>query len=194
MTEMIALLALIQDHAPAAAEHAQAPNVFAFTFNVSFWTVIIFLVLLFVLAKFAFPPILGYAAAREKRIQDALDESARQREETRQLLELQRAELAKARAEAQAIIAEGRQAAERVRHDLLNRARAEHEEMLARARADIEAERARAIETMRREAVDLALAAAERLVEKRLDTEADRKLVSDFLSRAEVAEPVGAGR
>lgn len=194
MTEMIALFALVQEHAPAAAEHAEAPNVFALTANVSFWTLIIFAILLFVLAKFAFPPILGYAAAREKRIQDALDESARQREETRQLLELQRAELAKARTEAQAIIAEGRQAAERVRQDLLARARAEHEEMLARARADIEAERARAIESMRREAVELALAAAERLVEKRLDTEADRKLVSDFLSRAEVAEPVGAGR
>lgn len=188
---MISLLALVQEHAPAAGEHAQSPNVFALTWNVSFWTVIIFAILLVVLAKFAFPPILGYAAAREKRIQDALDESKRQREEAERLLEQQRAELANARAEAQAIIAEGRQAAERIRQDLLNRARAEHEEMLTRARADIEAERARAIESMRREAVELALAAASRLIEKRLDNEADRKLVSDFLSRAEVAEPAG---
>jgi len=191
---MISLLALVQEHAPAAGEHAQSPNVFALTWNVSFWTLVIFAILLVVLAKFAFPPILGYAAAREKRIQDALDESARQREEARQLLEQQRAELAKARAEAQAIIAEGRQAAERIRQDLLNRARSEHEEMLARARADIEAEHARAVESMRREAVEIALAAAARLIEKRLDTEADRRLVSEFLSRAEVPEPVGAAR
>jgi len=194
MIEMTALLALVQEHAPTAAEHAESPNVFALTWNVSFWTVIIFAILVVVLAKFAFPPILGYAAAREKRIQDALDESKRQREEAERLLEQQRAELANARAEAQAIIAEGRQAAERIRQDLLNRARTEHEEMLTLARADIEAERARVIESMRREAVELALAAAGRLIEKRLDNEADRKLVSDFLSRAEVAEPAGVAR
>src|SRR5262245_50576652 len=93
---------VLQEHSEAAAE----PNVFALTANVSFWTIVIFLILLGVLLKFAFPPILGYAAAREKRIQDALDESKRQREETERLLEQQREELNKARVEAQQIITE----------------------------------------------------------------------------------------
>lgn len=185
------LLAVLQEHAPAAAEHAESPNVFALTANVSFWTVIIFLVLLFVLAKFAFPPILGYAAAREKRIQDAIDEAARQRAETEKLLEEQRQMLGKARGDAQALIAEAQKDAERVRREMLERARTEQEEVLARAKREIEDERARAVESLRREAVDLAVAAASKLVEKRLDAQEDRRIVTDFLAQVEKGAPAG---
>lgn len=182
------LWSYIQEHAPAAgqaaAEHAESPNVFAFTWNVSFWTFLIFLILLGVLIKFAFPPILGYANAREKRIQDTLDETRRQQEEAARLLEEQRQQLAQARSEAQQVIAEGRSAAEKVRQELLSRARIEQEELIARAKADIETERARAVESVRREAVEIALAAASRLIEQRLDKESDRKLVSDYLVKA----------
>lgn len=182
---MFSFWLLIQEHAPAAqaGEHAESPSVFEFTTSVSVWTLVIFLLLLGVLVKFAFPPILGYAAAREKRIQDTLDEARRNREETERMLEQQRQEMAKARADAQQIIAEGRQGAEKVRADLLNQARAEQEELVARARADIETERLKAIESVRQQAVDLALAAASKLVEQRLDSENDRRIVNEFLSR-----------
>ena len=175
---------VLQEH---GAPGAETPNVFQLTSNVMFWTLVIFAVLFAVLLKFAFPPILGYANAREQRIQETLDESRRQREEAERLLEQQRQELSMARAEAQQIIAEGKQAAEKVRQDVLNRARVEHEELLNRAKADIETERTRAIESVRRDAVDLALAAAAKLVEQKLDTENDRKLVTDFLARAQTS-------
>src|SRR5688572_647319 len=184
----------LQEHATAAtqaAEHAESPGVFSFAPGVMAWTLIIFLVLLFVLRKFAFPPILGYAAAREKRIQDALDESKRQREEAERILETQRQELAKARGEAQQLIAEGRQGAEKIRQELLTRAKSEQEELITRAKADIEAERLKAVESVRREAVDLALAAAAKLVGQRLDSENDRRIVSDFLNRVG-SQPAGA--
>ena len=58
--------------------------------GVSFWTVVISSCLLIVLRKYAYGPILGYAAAREQRIQDSLDEAQRNREETARLLEEQR--------------------------------------------------------------------------------------------------------
>ncbi|HEY0671765.1 MAG TPA: F0F1 ATP synthase subunit B [Longimicrobiales bacterium] len=186
------LISIIQEHAPAAAEHAESPNVFALTANVSFWTVIIFLILLFVLAKFAFPPILGYAAAREKRIQEAIDEAARQRAETGRLLEEQRQLLASARNDAQGLISEAQKDAERVRRDLLERARVEQEEMLARARREIDDERARAIESLRREAVDLAIAAASKLVEKRVDAQEDRRIVTEFLAHVDKGAAVGS--
>ncbi len=189
---------VLQENAPAAAqaaEHAEPMGVFALTQSVMTWTLIIFGVLMIVLMKFAFPPILGYAAAREKRIQDALDESKRQREEAAQLLETQRQELAKARGEAQQLIVEGRQGAEKVRQELLARSKAEQEELIARAKADIEAERLKAVESVRREAVDLALAAAAKLVEQRLDSENDRRIVTEFLSRVGTHEKAaGAGK
>jgi F-type H+-transporting ATPase subunit b len=186
------LISIIQEHAPAAGEHAASPSVFNFNPGVSGWTLIIFLILLFVLAKFAFPPILGYAAAREKRIQEQIDEAARQREETQKLLEEQRALLAKTRSDAQGLIAEAQKDAERVRRDTLERARVEQEEILVRAKREIEDERARAIESLRREAVDLAVAAASKLVEKRLDSQEDRRIVTEFLSHVEKGAAVGS--
>lgn len=175
------VIALILQEEHAAGE---TPNLFSIAEGMMFWTLVIFLLLLFVLRKWAFPPILGYAAAREKRIQDSLDEAKRQRLEAERLLESQRAELSEARQQAQAVIAEARQAADRARGELLNKARAEQEEIIARAKQEIELERDRALESMKEQAVDLALAAAGRLLEKRLGAEEDRRLVSEYLNRA----------
>lgn len=185
------LLSLIQEHAAEAAEHA-SPNVFNLTTNVSFWTLVIFAILLVVLAKFAFPPILGYAAAREKRIQEAIDEAARQRAEAERLLNEQKELLAKARGEAQELIGAAQKDAERVRKDLIEKARAEQEEMLARAKREIEDERARAIESLRREAVDLAIAAASKLVEKKVDAQEDRRIITEFLAQVDTGAAAGS--
>lgn len=164
-----------------AAETGAEPSIFGINAGVSFWTLIIFLLLSVVLAKFAFPPILGYAAAREQRIQDALDESTRQRGEAEALLAEQRRELTEARQQAQQLIAEGKQAGERAREDIISRAKAEQEELITRARRDIERERDLAIESLRREAVDLAIAAAGKLVGTRVDAAEDRRLVAEYL-------------
>jgi F-type H+-transporting ATPase subunit b len=166
----------------AAEEPGAAPNVFNLSLGVSFWTFIIFIILVWVLAKFAFPPILGYAAAREQRIQDALDTAQRQREQTEQLLAQQREELDQAKQQAQLLIAEGKTAAERLRDDMLQRARVEQEELLERARGDIARERDVALESIRREAVEVAMAAASKLIGQRLNTAEDRRLVNEYLT------------
>lgn len=181
------ILALLQHGAEAAAEaeHAASPGVFSFAANVSFWTLVIFAILFVVLAKFAFPPIMGYAAAREKRIQDALDAARQDREEAKRELEEQRQALMRARDEAQHVVADAQKAAERVRRDMLDKARAEQEEILTRAKSEIESERLRAIDSLRREAVDLALAAASNLMEKKMDTQEDRRVVTEFLANVD---------
>jgi F-type H+-transporting ATPase subunit b len=175
----------------AAAQAESPPSVFNLNLGVSAWTFIIFLVLAWILAKFAFPPILGYAAAREARIQEALDHAKRQRNETEQLLAQQREELENARVQAQQLLAEGRAGAERLRDDMLVTARAEQEELLERARRDIQREREQAVEALRRDAVELAIAAAGRLVQRKVDAEEDRRIVTDFLQSMDSA---GNGR
>ena len=65
------------------------------------------------------------------------------------------------------------------------RARAEHEELIGRARREIASEREKALADLRREAVELSLAAASKVIEKNLDTEADRRMVQDYLNRLE---------
>jgi F-type H+-transporting ATPase subunit b len=162
---------------------AESPSVFNLQLGTSFWTLIIFFTLLFVLMKWAFPPILGYAQAREERIQQSLDDAQKAQEEARRALEEQRRELARAREEAQEIIAQGKQDAETVRQELLNRAKEEQQEIVDRAKSDIEREREQALETIRREAVELSIAAASHLVSRRLDRDEDRRLVEDYLDR-----------
>jgi F-type H+-transporting ATPase subunit b len=185
------VFAILLQHAEEAGAE---PSVFNLSTNVSFWTLVIFLVLLFVLAKFAFPPILGYAAAREERIQKSLDDAKHQREEAERLLAQQREELADARQQAQQVIAEGRQAADEIRQQLIEQARTEQQEIIARALRDIEAERGRAVEAVRREAVEVAVAAASRLVGQRLGSDADLAIVESFLGgvAADGGSPAGA--
>jgi F-type H+-transporting ATPase subunit b len=177
-----------------AAEAGEGGGVFNLNMGVSAWTLIIFIILMFLLTKFAFPPILGYAAAREQRIQEALDIARQQREETERLLAEQREELAKARQHAQEMIAEGRIGAERVRDDMIQQARQEQQAILVRAQRDIQAERDMAIESLRREAVEIALAAAGKLVGHRMNPAEDRKLVAEYLQTVDSGDGArGAG-
>ena len=177
--------ALIQEAGQEAAEAAEhTPDVFNLNMGTSFWTLVIFGVLMVVLAKWAFPPILGYAQAREDRIQKSLDEARQAREEAQRALEEQRRELAQAREESQAIIARGKQDAEKVRQELVERAKTDQQEVVDKAKREIEREREQALESIRREAVELSIAAAAHLVGKRLDGEEDRRLVREYLDGA----------
>jgi F-type H+-transporting ATPase subunit b len=90
--------------------------------------------------------------------------------------------LADARGQAQALLNEARVQAEKERALALEKTKAEQDELLARARREIGTERDRAIADLRKEAVDLSLAAASKLVGERLDSEADRKIVSSYLA------------
>lgn len=183
---------LIQEVGQEAAEAAEhSPNVFNLNMGTSFWTLVIFGLLMVVLTKWAFPPILGYAQAREERIQKSLDEARQARDEAQQALEAQRRELAAARDEANTIIAQGRQDAESLRQELMERAKAEQTELVEKAKRDIVREREQAVETIRQETVELSIAAASHLMGKKLGAEEDRRLVTDYLDRASKTVPAG---
>jgi F-type H+-transporting ATPase subunit b len=171
---------IIQAHAPAAQEHASGP--LTVSGGLMLWTVFIFLLLLAILKKFAWPAILGAVEAREKALERQLAEAARDRELAAALLAEHQKLIAEAKTQAHAVIVEARTVAEKERALAIEKTKQEQEELLARARREIGAERDRAVAELRREAVDLSLAAASKLIEKRLDTETDRKLVQEFLS------------
>jgi len=158
-----------------------------------FWTLLIFIVLLVVLSRFAFKPLTAAVAARERALEEAISGAKRDREEAAKLMEEQRRLLAEARNEAQRYIAEGRAMGEKMRADMLEEARLQQQEMLERARRDIEAEKERAIAELRREAVDLAIAGASKVIERNLDDQSNRVLVERFLASLSTAKPGVAG-
>ena len=155
-----------------------------FTVNLgtTVWTAIVFLALLGILWRFAWGPILEAVEARESGIQSKLDEAASRNEEAAKLLAEHKEQLADARRQANELIAEGRAAGEHVRAEIEEKARAESQAMVERARGEIERERDRAIDALRKESVDLALAAASRLMQENLDQDKNRQLVERYLS------------
>ena len=146
------------------------------------WTLIIFVTLLYLLKKYAFPAIFAAVEAREKALEDAIASAKRDREEAAQLLEEHRRQIDAARAEAQRLIADGGKAGEKLRATMLEEARHQQQEILDRARQEIGAERDRAIAELRREAVELAIKGASKVIEQNLDDQANRKIVEEFLA------------
>jgi len=171
---------ILQEPAPAAQEHASGP--LTVEGGLMLWTIFIFLLLLAILKKFAWPAILGAVEAREQALERQLAEAARDRELAAALLAEHQKLIAEAKTQAHAVIVEARTVAEKERALAIEKTKQEQEELLARARREIAAERDSALVELRREAVDLSLAAASKLIEKRLDSETDRKLVQEFLS------------
>ncbi len=174
-----ALLAVLAT--PAAAEEVKK-SLLEPSYGLMVWTLVIFVILVFILSKYAFGPITASVEARERALEEAIASAKRDREEAARLLAEHRAALAASHGEGQKIIADARVAAERVRIELVEQAHAEQASLLARARQEIESEKTRAIAELRREAVDLAIAGASKVIEKNLDQESNRKLVESFLA------------
>jgi len=165
-----------------AQEHEAPPGLMSIQVNLMFWTLLIFVVLYFILSKFAFGPITKAVEAREKALEDAIEGAKRDREAAAKLLAEHQAAIEAARGEGQKLIAEGRSVSEKMRHDLLEQTRKEQQEMLERARREIESERDKAVAQLRREAVDLALAGASKVIEQNLESDKNRKLVESYLA------------
>jgi F-type H+-transporting ATPase subunit b len=151
------------------------------------WTIIIFLLLLAILKRFAWPAILGAVEARERALEQQLAEAERSRAEAAKLLEEHKRLLGESKAQAHAIVVEARQLAEKERAVAMEKTKQEQEELLQRARREIAGERDRAVADLRREAVDLSLAAASKLIGQRLDSDTDRKIVSQYLASLDAA-------
>lgn len=175
------LLLVLSTPAYAAEEKAKV-DLLSPAGGVMFWTLIIFVLLLLVLSKYAFKPMLAAVEAREAALQEAIDKAARDRDEAARVLAEHKAQLDAARGEAQQLIADGRAAAEKVRNEMLDATRAQQTELLERAKRDIETEKSRAIAELRREAVDLAIAGASKVINRNLDDAGNRALVESFLS------------
>ncbi len=165
------------------AEHGEVAwdKLFAPDIGLGIWTLLTFLTLLFILGKYAWGPLLGALDKREKGIQDNIDDAKRQRDEAEKLLAEYREQLAEGRRQAQAMVAEGREAADALRKELEAKAREETQAMLANARREIAREREAAVGAVRRESVDVALAVASRLLSERLDADRDRQLAMDYI-------------
>lgn len=146
------------------------------------WTLLIFILLLVVLSKVAYKPLLEAVEAREAALEKALGDAKRDRDEAATLLAEQQKALAEARAEMQKALNDGRTAAESLRTEMLEKVKAEGADMLDRTRREMQAEKENAVAELRREAIELAISGASKVIGRNLDSATDRALVESFLS------------
>lgn len=146
-----------------------------------FWEVISFAILLWVLSKFALPPILEALETRERKIRDSIDQAEQNRTSAEQQLQEYQAKLRGAAQEAEAIVAEARNKAQRMLEDNEQRLRAESERIKAETTQEIDRERRKALQDIRGEAADLALLVAEKVLVRSLSDEDNRRLAQEAL-------------
>jgi F-type H+-transporting ATPase subunit b len=147
------------------------------------WTIITFVILLIVLRKIAWTPLLSALEQRESTIRNSLDEAQRVRQESEQLLAENRRILANANRESARILEQGREEAERLRTSITEQARTEAQRMIDEARREIVRERQLAVQELKRTAADLALVAAGKLLRTAVTDEAHRRLVTEAIDR-----------
>ena len=145
------------------------------------WTIICFLITLFVLKRYAFGPIQKMLDERREQIRQSIEEAENARAEARKLLEEHRSLMNEARGEAEQILAEARRTREAMELRMREETEAERQRRLEDTRREIAAETVRALDQIRAEVADLTLAATSIVVGKKLDADRDRELITEAI-------------
>jgi F-type H+-transporting ATPase subunit b len=186
-TLLIALTALAA--APAfAAEHGEGtPNVFSGDVGNALWTVVIFLLVVFVLGKYAWGPVLKALQAREDFIREALEKAKRDRDEAETRLKEYEARIANARAEATAIVDEGRRDAEAVKRTIEEQTRSEADKMIARAKHEIQLATDTATKDLYNLSARLATDMATKILGREISNQDHDRLIAESLASLDAA-------
>ena len=168
-----------------AAEEGAALSPFAGNLGNAIWTLVIFIIVVIVLGKFAWGPILGLLQERESFIHKALADAKHDRDEAEARLKEYAAKLQTAHAEAGTIVEDARRDAERLREEIRQRAKSDADKLVANAERQIQLQTSKALEQIRREAVDLSVMLASKIIQRNLTKADNEKLIDEALKQVE---------
>jgi F-type H+-transporting ATPase subunit b len=149
------------------------------------WTILTFLILVSLLTKFAWRPLLQALDRRQNLIKDSLDKADQAKVELGRINNEAAKILESARVEADAIVSKGRLAGERLREELKDHAREESSTLVQNAERQIQLETARALQQIRQETVDLSLSIASKVIGRNLSKDDNERLIEDALKQIE---------
>ena len=152
-------------------------------FALSFWTFVTFALLIVVLGKFAWGPILQMIETREKTIAEAIESAQRERAAAEAASAEMRAALERAREESAELVRRNQQEVAAAKAELMAAAKKESDDLLAAARKTIAEEKRQALAELRSQAVDIAIEAARRLVQMNMDETKQKQLVEEYLEQ-----------
>jgi len=174
----------------AAQEHEVQLSPFAGNVGNAVWTLAIFIIVVILLGKFAWGPVLALLQQREEFIHRSLSDAKRDRDEAEARLKEYAAKLQTAQREAVGIIEEARRDAERLREELRERAKSEADTLIKNAERQVQLETSRALQQIRKEAVDLSVTIASKLLQRNISQADNERLINDAMKQIEsTAQP-----
>jgi F-type H+-transporting ATPase subunit b len=153
--------------------------------GLAIWTIVVFLVLLFLLKKFAWSPLLRALEARQEKIQKSLDDAQKAQQELERLNKESADILKKAHVEAEAIISKSHADSEKLREEMKQKAREEGEAIVREARSQIEMETGKALRQIRSEIADMSVMIASKLIQRNFTKEDNNELIEETLKQIE---------
>ncbi|HKT80398.1 MAG TPA: F0F1 ATP synthase subunit B [Vicinamibacterales bacterium] len=168
-----------------AAEEGVALSPFAGNLGNAIWTLAIFVIVVIVLGKFAWGPVLGLLQQREEFIHRSLAEAKRDRDEAEARLKEYAAKLQTAQVEAGRIVEEARRDAEKFGEELRLKAKAQADAIVGNAERQIQLQTTQALQQIRQEAVDLSVAIASKLLQRNLTREDNDRLIDEALRQVD---------
>lgn len=149
--------------------------------GLAFWTTITFILLLIVLGKFAWKPILAALKTREDKIREGLDAAEKARQEAEEMIEKNKEEMRKAEERARETVEESRKYADEIRERTLEQSKEQAKKMLDDAEKRIEAKQNEAFEELKNRVADLSVEIAEKLLRESLDKDKQKALASKLI-------------
>ncbi len=145
------------------------------------WTWVTFLIVLGILFKLALKPMLNAINNREDQIRGDIENAKKQRDEAEELLNKHKELIAGAESEAQKIIKENQQLAEKTRQSMIDEARKESEKIIEHAKKEIDRQKESALSSLRTEVADLAIGAAEKIIVQKLDKSEHDNVINEYI-------------
>lgn len=189
---MIALSTILPLAADAAAPKEESSSFLVSpSWGLMIWTLVVFFIVLFVMKKWAIPPIQKAIDDRRAMIEDSINHAEQTRKEADLLLADYRQRLTEARSQADDIVARARKAADQREADALEAGRKEREELLAQTKKEIQLETEKSLQDLRREVANLTVIATEKVTRKSLDSSDQQRLVEEALGEVDFSALTG---
>ncbi|MBV6479477.1 MAG: ATP synthase subunit b [Ignavibacteria bacterium] len=147
------------------------------------WQLVIFVILLFILKKIAWKPLLTSLHSREQHISDSIEKAEKLHEDAKSLVEQHKQNLAEANSQSMKIINDSKEMANKLKDEIVSKAQEDSRKLIEQAKAEIKHEKETAMADLRNEVSDLAIKAAEKILQDNLDEAKQKKIVNDFISQ-----------
>jgi len=149
--------------------------------GVAVWTSVTFVILLIILKKFAWKPILTALEQRENAIRESLEKAEKAKEDAQKVLDQNQLNLSKAEEESKQIINQSRAYAEKLKEQIAQESKVQAKKMIEEASAEIERKKDAAFAELKNQIVEIAISAAEKLLRENLNKETQTRIVDKYI-------------